>query len=81
MFPVSCLWSAFLSVPRNHQVLQEREKLVTRFIGLAKVGNKGNARVCALLCASSYVFTYYFTIITIFYCAFIVPLCIENQTS
>ncbi|KAL5112138.1 CWF19-like protein 1 [Taenia crassiceps] len=29
---------------RNHRVLQEKEKLVTRFIALAKVGNKGNAK-------------------------------------
>nr|CDS26941.1 CWF19 protein 1 [Hymenolepis microstoma] len=29
---------------RNHRVLQEKEKLVTRFIALANVGNKGNAK-------------------------------------
>ena len=33
---------------RNHRVLQEREKLVTRFIALAQVGNKGNSKVCLL---------------------------------
>uniref|UniRef100_A0A5K3FCF8 CwfJ_C_1 domain-containing protein n=2 Tax=Mesocestoides corti TaxID=53468 RepID=A0A5K3FCF8_MESCO len=29
---------------RNHRVLEEREKLVTRFIGLAKVGNTKNLK-------------------------------------
>ncbi|KAM7533223.1 hypothetical protein Aperf_G00000126220 [Anoplocephala perfoliata] len=29
---------------RNHRVLQEKEKLVTRFIALAQVGNKSNAK-------------------------------------
>lgn len=30
---------------RNHRVLQEKERLVTRFIALANVGNKENAKV------------------------------------
>ena len=41
-------WIVFFLYSRNHKVLQERDKHVTRFVAIAKVGNAEKQKVCKI---------------------------------